>query len=36
MIPDVYEVSAALHDAVLAAGALDIKTKELTALATID
>lgn len=33
MIPDVYKGFAALHDAVLVDGALDIKTKELMALA---
>jgi AhpD family alkylhydroperoxidase len=32
-IPDVYEGYRALHDAALAAGALDAKTKELIALA---
>jgi AhpD family alkylhydroperoxidase len=33
MIPDVYRGFAALHDAALADGALDTKTKELIALA---
>ena len=33
MIPDVYKGFAALHDAALAEGALDTKTKELIALA---
>jgi AhpD family alkylhydroperoxidase len=33
MIPDVYKGFAALHDAVLVDGALDVKTKELIALA---
>ena len=33
MIPDVYKGFAALHNAVLVDGALDIKTKELIALA---
>jgi AhpD family alkylhydroperoxidase len=32
-IPEVYKGFAALHDAALAAGALDTKTKELIALA---
>ena len=33
MIPDVYKGFAALHDAALVDGALDVKTKELIALA---
>jgi AhpD family alkylhydroperoxidase len=33
MIPDVFKGFAALHDAALAEGALDTKTKELIALA---
>jgi AhpD family alkylhydroperoxidase len=33
MIPDVYKGFGALHDAALAEGALDTKTKELIALA---
>lgn len=33
MIPQVYQGFAALHDAALTAGALDVKTKELIAFA---